>query len=238
MATPPAPLSLVPPTNIYRDYFVCTETITFQGHYTAVLLLPPLYHPISCGLTTPRINMVYLVRPAVVSRVKGERRTDCAPPLIISLCPKDGTAIVTLGRQLLFLGGGNQCTNWLLTSLHQIGVMAYVPTDLVIDTELSGNTDADLLGNFISTDATVEPICVRKNIYPPELFAKLFLDRKFTPADACTCFCVLIFNGGLEVDCSLIINWIHFSLTLKTGDEKYPSAMLRPTATLADGDLL
>ena len=45
--------------------------------------------------------------------------------------------------------------------------------------------------------------------------------------------CGAIVDRGLEVDCRLIIDWLHVTLTLKTGDEKAPLAMLHPTVPLA-----
>ena len=47
-----------------------------------------------------------------------------------------------------------------------------------------------------------------------------------------------IVDGGLEVDCRPIIDWICVALTLKTGNDKTPLSMPRPTVPLADGDLL
>ena len=45
--------------------------------------------------------------PTVASRGEGEGRADCAPPLSVQLCPKDGTDGVTLVWQILFIEGGN-----------------------------------------------------------------------------------------------------------------------------------
>ena len=84
----------------------------------------------------------------------------------------------------------------------------------------------------------VEPLCVRKTIYLPEPFLGVFLERNLMPAEACTCLRGATINGGQEVDCQLIIVWLRIALTKKVGDDKLPLTMPRPTAPLADGNLL
>ena len=118
------------------------------------------------------------------------------------------------------------CVNWLPASLHQIGSTVYFPTDLAIDTTLVSNLGADLLGPFTSTYANVEPLCIRKTIYLPAPFIEIFLKWDLPPVEAWTRLHGAIIDGGLEVDCCPIIDWIRFALTLKTGDEKLPLAML------------
>ena len=59
-----------------------------------------------------------------------------------------------------------------------------------------------------------------------------------TPVEACTRLSGTIVNRGLEVDFRPIINLIYANLTLKTGDDKSPLAIMRPTAPLVDGHLL
>ena len=128
--------------------------------------------------------------------------------------------------------------NWLPASLHQIGSTVYFPTDLAIYTTLVSDPGADLLGTFNSTYANVEPLCIRKTICLPATFIENFLTWDLTPMEAWTRLRGTIVDGGLEFDCRPIIDWIRFALTLKTGDEKLPLAMLRPNTPLEHGDLL
>ena len=130
------------------------------------------------------------------------------------------------------------CINWLPASLHQTGSTVYFPKDLAIDTTMVADPDADLLGPFKSTDANVEPLCIRKTICLPAPFIEIFLKWDLTPVEAWTRIRGAIIDGGLEVDCCTIINWIRFALTLKTGDNKNPLAMLPPNTPLEYGDLL
>ena len=53
-----------------------------------------------------------------------------------------------------------------------------------------------------------------------------------------TCLCGTIVDGGLEVYCFPITDLICVALTPKTGGEKLPFAMPRPTVPMANGDLL
>ena len=56
--------------------------------------------------------------------------------------------------------------------------------------------------------------------------------------EAWTLLCVSIVNGGLDVDCLPIIDWLCVSLTLNNGNNKLPLSIPRPTVPLADEDLL
>ena len=47
-----------------------------------------------------------------------------------------------------------------------------------------------------------------------------------------------IMDAGQEVDCRTIMDWLRDALTKKVEDDKLPFAMPRPTAPLADGDLI
>ena len=109
--------------------------------------------------------------------------------------------------------GTISCVNWLLASLHQIGSMVYLPTDLAIDTTIAADPDADLLGNFTSMYTNVEPLCIRNNIYLSAPFIEIFLERYLTPMEACNSLRGAIFDGVLEVNFCPVIG------TLKTGDE-------------------
>ena len=53
-----------------------------------------------------------------------------------------------------------------------------------------------------------------------------------------TSLCIAIVSRVLEVNCRPKIDWLYVALTLKTGNDKSPLAMPRPTAPLEDGDLL
>ena len=130
------------------------------------------------------------------------------------------------------------CVNWLTASLHQIGSTVYFPTDLAIDTTLVADLDANLLGPFTSNDVNVEPLCIYKTICLPAPFIEIFLKWDLTPVEAWTRLRGAIIDGGLEVDCSPIIEWIRFTLNLKTGNNKFPLAMMRPNTLLEYGDLL
>ena len=121
------------------------------------------------------------------------------------------------------------CTNWPRANLRQIGYTVYVFTDLYINTALVVNPNVNLMGPFTSTDANVEPLCVHNKIYLPTPFFRLFLERDLTPMEAWTRFCGVIADGGLEADCLPIFDWLHVFLTLKTGNENLPLAMLHPT---------
>ena len=124
------------------------------------------------------------------------------------------------------------------SSLHQIGATFHIPTDMTIDAVLAADPDTNLIGDFSSTGANVEPLCVRKTFYLPAPFAGIFLERDLTPVVSWTSLHGAISNRGLEVNFRPIIDWILVSLTLKNGDYKSPLAMLRSAAPLADGDLL
>ena len=122
--------------------------------------------------------------------------------------------------------------NWLPARLHKIGSTVYFPSDLTIDTTLVSDLDSDLLGTFTSTYANVEPLCIRKTICLPAPFIETFLTWDLTPVEAWTRIRGAIIDGGLELECRTIINWIRFALTLRTGDEKLPLAMLHPNMPL------
>ena len=122
--------------------------------------------------------------------------------------------------------------NWMPARIHQIGSTIYFPTDLAINTTLTADPNAKLLGPLTSIDANLEPLCIRKTIYLPAPFIEIFLKWDLPPVEAWTRLHGAIIDGGLEVDCRPIINWICFSLTLKTGDKKSPLDMLRPNTPL------
>ena len=109
---------------------------------------------------------------------------------------------------------------------------------MIIDSALSSNPDTDLLGPFTSTDANVEPLCIRTTFYLPTLFVGILVEWDFMAMDSWTHLCNVIVDGDIEVDCLPIIEWLYVTLTMKTGDDKSPLAMPRPTALMADGDLL
>ena len=100
------------------------------------------------------------------------------------------------------------CANWPPPRLHQIGAMVHVPMDLAIDAALAYEPYTNLLGPFNSTYADAEPLRILNTIYLPAPFVGLFLKRDLTPADAWTRLCGAIVEGGQEVGCSLIIDWI------------------------------
>ena len=131
------------------------------------------------------------------------------------------------------------CSNWLMSSLHHIGAIVHVHTDLDIDVALTINPDTDLLGDFSSTNADVEPFRVPKKIYLLAPFVGIFLERvSHTLAEAWTSLRGAIVKGVHEVDCRPIIDWLHIALTKKVNGDKFPLAMPQPTAPLADGELL
>ena len=103
---------------------------------------------------------------------------------------------------------------------------------------MAADPDVNILGPFTSINTNVERLRIRKIFYLPAPFVGLFIEKDLTPMEVWTRLCRTIFDGGLEVDCSPIINWLCDALTLKTGDEKSPLFMPRPTVPLADGDLL
>ena len=84
----------------------------------------------------------------------------------------------------------------------------------------------------------MEPIRVRKTVYLPMPFVKIFLKRYLTSVEAWTRLCRSISDRILEVDCRPITDWLCVTLTLNTGDEKSPLAIPRPTVPLEDGELL
>ena len=75
------------------------------------------------------------------------------------------------------------CANWLSINLHQIGASLYVPATQSIDAALATNPDMDLLGLFTKEEADVEYICVRKTIYLPAPYLRIFLECNLTPAE-------------------------------------------------------
>ena len=103
---------------------------------------------------------------------------------------------------------------------------------------LSADPDTNLLGTFLSTGGNMKPLYICKNFYIPTPFVRLFVEHYLTTVEAWNRLCGAIIDGGLEVGCRPIINWLRVDLTLKTGDEKPPLAMLQPTMLLENGDLL
>ena len=97
--------------------------------------------------------------------------------------------------------------------------MVYVPTDLYIYDVVSADPGTNLLGTFSSMDANTEPLCFHKNINLPAPFVGLFLKWDLTAVETWTRLCGTIVDGGLEVDCFPIIDWICVALTPKTGDD-------------------
>ena len=89
------------------------------------------------------------------------------------------------------------CENWPPTSLHHIGATVQVPIDLSIDATLAANPDTKLLGPFYSTDMNVEPLRVRKTVYPPMPFVGLFLERYLMPLEAWNRLRSAIVNEGI-----------------------------------------
>ena len=59
------------------------------------------------------------------------------------------------------------CSNWLSTSLHQIGTTLYVPIAQAIYASLAANPKLNLLGSFIKDNAEVDAIRVIKTIHLP-----------------------------------------------------------------------
>ena len=53
-----------------------------------------------------------------------------------------------------------------------------------MDTALTANPDAYLLGPFTSTDANVEPLHVNKTIYLPTSFVRLFFEWDLATMEA------------------------------------------------------
>ena len=53
------------------------------------------------------------------------------------------------------------CANYQTASLHHIGSMFHVLTDLAIKSVLAHDPDADLLGPFTAADVDVELLCMR-----------------------------------------------------------------------------
>ena len=92
--------------------------------------------------------------------------------------------------------------------------------DLAIDTSLAEKPGTNLLEPFSSMDGNVEPLHIYKNIYLHAPFVRLLIKRDLMPVEAWTRLHGTILDVGLEVDCNTIINWLHISLTLKTGDDK------------------
>ena len=109
---------------------------------------------------------------------------------------------------------------------------------MYIDASLAYYPYTNLLGPLSSTHVDVEPLCIRKTIYIPATFVRIFLERDLTPAEACTCLCNAIIDGAQEVGYCPIINWICVALTMKVVDDKSPLAMPQHTAPLSDGELL
>ena len=83
--------------------------------------------------------------------------------------------------------------NWPPESHHQIGSMVQVSIDLAIDAALASN----LMGTFSSTDANVEPLHVRKTIYPPAPFIGIFLEQDLTPVESWASLYISIINRVL-----------------------------------------
>ena len=110
--------------------------------------------------------------------------------------------------------------------------------ELSIYAELARNPDAYLLGPFTAADSKMEPLCVYKTIYLPAPFGGIFLERYLKPAEAWNRLRGAIVDGGQEVDCRQIIDWLCVAPTKKVGDDKSTLALPRPTAILSDRDLL
>ena len=89
------------------------------------------------------------------------------------------------------------CAIWPLVTLNQTRATIHVPTDLAIDAALAADLDTNLLGTFSSTDMNVEPLRIRKTIYLPAPFARLFLKWDLMPMEAWTRLRGAIINGGI-----------------------------------------
>ena len=109
---------------------------------------------------------------------------------------------------------------------------------MAIDTTLAANPNTNLLGPFSSTDANLEPPPRQKYRIPNRAIFRVFLERDLMPVESCTLLRNTIVERGLEFDCFPITDSLRIYLTLKTGDEKLPLTILRPTAPLANLDLL
>ena len=65
IATPTGPLILVPPETIYRDYFYCTETDTFNRRYAAVLA-PYSINPTAAAAVATPVDVARLIYTAAL----------------------------------------------------------------------------------------------------------------------------------------------------------------------------
>ena len=93
------------------------------------------------------------------------------------------------------------CANWQTSILHHIGSTINFFSDLAIDTTLSLDPNMDLLGQFTAADVDVEPLHVRKTIYPPATFVGLFLEQDLMPMYEWNRLRCVIVDAGQEVDC-------------------------------------
>ena len=126
METLIAPLSLIPPTTRYLDYFPLAENNTFRRHYAAVLALYSI-EPTVAAATAPAdaARLIYVAAQEGVPTEfmkwnQGERGGGgayCAPPLSVQLRHEYRAAGATLGRRLLCLKGGHYLQNHCLFEL-------------------------------------------------------------------------------------------------------------------------
>ena len=84
----------------------------------------------------------------------------------------------------------------------------------------------------------MEPIHIRNTLYLPVPLVGIFPKRDLTPMEAWIRLRGAIIDRGLYIYCCPIIEWLRVALTLKTGDNKSPLTIMRPTVPMADGDLL
>ena len=96
----------------------------------------------------------------------------------------------------------------------------------------------DLLGLFTTTDTDMEASRILRTIYLPAPFVGLFLERNLTHMEAWTYLCSAIVDAGQEVDFWMILDWLQVASTKKVGNDKSPLALPRPTAPLADRDII
>ena len=128
------------------------------------------------------------------------------------------------------------CANWLTASLHQIGATVHVPVTQAIDAALAVNPNLDLLGPYTADNADVEATCVKKTIYLPAPFVRIFLELNLKHVEAWSFLWGAIINDGSTVGFRLIVYWLQVALTNKSGEyQLYSLDMYQLTASITDG---
>jgi hypothetical protein len=94
-----------------------------------------------------------------------------------------------------------------------------VPTSAQLDLLLAQDTSLELVGPFQATDPDTEAISVRRIAFLPHKYVPLVLGQAFTPRVLWATLRGAIVNGGDELSCAELINWMRVAITRRAAGE-------------------